>query len=212
MVRTGTAAQALRYPETRDVPAKPDLIVFLCPNGHRLNGPSSLEGKAGQCPHCGVKFRVPSRDDPPEPEDEEPIPPATPGSGSSIQGVDTVEEVPSEEPTFNFSIEEPSRSGSSASNPAVQPPSNVLSTRATLADIFTRLWDGRERGSVVELYLASGQVLVPERFARESSRKSYGVFAIRDPDGTYTVTAVNWEAVSRVSVRHLSRLPKKMFD
>jgi hypothetical protein len=193
------------------VPAKPDLIVFLCPNGHRLNGPASLEGKAGQCPHCGVKFRVPSRDDPVEPEEEEVAPSAAPGSGSGIQAVDTVEEIPGEEPTFNFNIEEPSRSGSSPSN-AGPSPSSLTSTRSTLADIFTRLWDGRERGSVVELYLTSGQVLVPERFARESSRKSYGVFAIRDPDGTYTVTAVNWGSVSRVSVRHLVKLPKKMFD
>ena len=124
-----------------------------------------------------------------------------------------MEEIPGEEPTFNFNIEEPSRSGSSPSNaPRRRLPSSLTSTRSTLADIFTRLWDGRERGSVVELYLASGQVLVPERFARESSRKSYGVFAIRDPDGTYTVTAVNWESVSRVSVRHLAKLPKKMFD
>jgi hypothetical protein len=192
------------------VPAKPDLIVFLCPNGHRLNGPASLEGKPGQCPHCGVKFRVPSRDDPPEPEEEEPLS-YSPGSGP--QSLDTVEEVPAEEPTFNFNFEEPSRGGSAPSHGMVQiPPSSLASTRATLADIFTRLWDERERGSVVELYLASGQVLVPERFARESSRKSYGVFAIRDPDGTYTVTAVNWQAVARVSVRHVTKLPKKMFD
>jgi hypothetical protein len=196
--------------EAHHVPAKPDLIVFLCPNGHRLNGPASLEGKPGQCPHCGVKFRVPSRDDPVEPDEEEPA--MAPGSGSGLQAVDTVEEIPAEEPTFNFKIEEPSRGGSSPSHGLVPPSSNVMSSRSTLADIFTRLWDERERGSVVELYLSSGQVLVPERFARESSRKSYGVFAIRDPDGTYTVTAVNWESVSKVSIRHLPKLPKKMFD
>ncbi len=189
------------------MPAKPDLIVFLCPNGHRLNGPASLEGKAGQCPHCGVKFRVPSRDDPPDPEEDEE--PTSPG----IQAVDTMADSSSEEPTFNFNVEEPSRGGGSTlSQSPVNAPSNLTSSRTTLADIFTRLWDGRERGSVVELFLAGGQVLVPERFARESSRKSYGVFAIRDPDGTYTVTAVNWDAVSRVSVRHLAKLPKKMFD
>ena len=160
-----------------------------------------------------MKFRVPSRDDPPEPEEDEPLPPVTPGSGSGIQAVDTVEEIPGEEPTFNFNFEEPSRERLVAFHtPPCRRPATSVSTRSTLADIFTRLWDGRERGSVVELYLASGQVMVPERFARESSRKSYGVFAIRDPDGTYTVTAVNWESVSRVSVRHLSKLPKKMFD
>jgi hypothetical protein len=190
-----------------DVPAKPDLIVFLCPNGHRLNGPASLEGKPGQCPHCGTKFRVPSRDDPIEDDEDDVYP--QPASGSGTQAVDTVEEIPGEEPTFNFNLEEPTRSGSSPSN--LPPPSGLSSGSTTLADIFTRLWDERERGSVVELYLTNGQVLVPERFARESSRKSYGVFAIRDPDGTYTITAVSWQAVSKVSVRHVSKLPKRMF-
>lgn len=43
-------------------PAERDLeqIVFLCPNGHRLHGPVTLCGKAGQCPHCNSKFLVPS--------------------------------------------------------------------------------------------------------------------------------------------------------
>jgi DNA-directed RNA polymerase subunit RPC12/RpoP len=35
-------------------------IVFLCPNGHRLNGPARLQGQAGQCPHCGARFLVPT--------------------------------------------------------------------------------------------------------------------------------------------------------
>src|SRR6188472_4633756 len=38
-------------------------FMFLCPNGHRLNGPPSLKGKAGQCPHCGVRFRIPTDDE-----------------------------------------------------------------------------------------------------------------------------------------------------
>jgi hypothetical protein len=193
------------------VPAKPDLIVFLCPNGHRLNGPASLEGKPGQCPHCGVKFRVPSRDDPTEDEEEMPSMGSGPGSGSSIQSIDTVEEIPGEEPTFNFGIEEVAGSPPSRSSPP-PPPSGVSNMRPVLAEVFARLWDERDRGSVVEVHLASGQVLVPERFSRDSSRRNYGVFGIKDPDGTYTVTAINWDAVSRVSVRHLTKLPKKMFD
>ncbi|HZZ28323.1 MAG TPA: hypothetical protein VFE46_10015 [Pirellulales bacterium] len=37
----------------------PDEIAFLCPNGHRLHGPSRMQGQAGQCPHCGARFLVP---------------------------------------------------------------------------------------------------------------------------------------------------------
>src|SRR5487761_8865 len=52
-----------------------DQILFLCPNGHRLHGSASLAGRPGQCPHCSVKFLVPSPDDDEEDEriiEEEP--------------------------------------------------------------------------------------------------------------------------------------------
>lgn len=45
-----------------------DLIIFLCPNGHKLNGPKRLAGKIGQCPHCGARFEIPI---PHEGEEEE---------------------------------------------------------------------------------------------------------------------------------------------
>jgi hypothetical protein len=35
-------------------------IEFLCPHGHRLHGSATLQGKAGQCPECGARFRIPS--------------------------------------------------------------------------------------------------------------------------------------------------------
>jgi len=38
-------------------------FAFLCPNGHELNGPISLRGRPGQCPHCGEKFLIPEADD-----------------------------------------------------------------------------------------------------------------------------------------------------
>ncbi len=40
-------------------PLGDELIVFLCPNGHKLNGPARLAGKTGQCPHCGARFEIP---------------------------------------------------------------------------------------------------------------------------------------------------------
>ncbi|MBA4020428.1 MAG: hypothetical protein C0483_24980 [Pirellula sp.] len=36
-------------------------ITILCPNGHKLTCPDSLAGKAGKCPHCGAKFRIPEK-------------------------------------------------------------------------------------------------------------------------------------------------------
>src|SRR5207253_8227629 len=37
-----------------------EIFFFLCPNGHKLNGPPSLKGKAGQCPQCGARFLIPT--------------------------------------------------------------------------------------------------------------------------------------------------------
>jgi hypothetical protein len=53
---TSSAAGAIPQPiaSTGD-----ELIVFLCPNGHKLNGPARLAGKTGQCPHCGARFEIP---------------------------------------------------------------------------------------------------------------------------------------------------------
>lgn len=39
-------------------------IEFLCPNGHHLHGPASLQGRAGECPECGSRFRIPVVDEP----------------------------------------------------------------------------------------------------------------------------------------------------
>ena len=52
-------------------------IEFLCPNGHRLFGAASLQGKAGQCPECGSRFRIPARPDAPVPDAS--TPPAAAG-------------------------------------------------------------------------------------------------------------------------------------
>src|SRR5690606_3789560 len=48
---------------TREEPKNEQMIVFLCPNNHKLNGPASLQGQPGQCPHCGAKFRIPMLED-----------------------------------------------------------------------------------------------------------------------------------------------------
>ena len=155
--------------------AKPEMIVFLCPNGHRLNGPATLEGKPGQCPHCNVRFRVPSRDDPVE-DDEPEIPVEVQPDLSGRDDPGQIAEVAEEPPPFSFSFEKPSDDrGSSPSRvtaPApVSPASDLAVDRHPLADLFLKLWGEREKGSVLEVHLRDGTVLVPERYSRELSRR-----------------------------------------
>ena len=92
------------------------------------------------------------------------------------------------------------------------PASDLAIDRHPLADLFFKLWAERERASVLEIHLKDGTVLVPERFSRENSKRKCGVFALRDADGTYTVTAVDWQAVTRITLRHMSKPPKSIFE
>jgi len=45
-------------------------IEFLCPNGHRLHGPTSLQGHPGKCPECGSRFKIPTYEDVPADDPE----------------------------------------------------------------------------------------------------------------------------------------------
>ena len=53
----------------KNLASQDDIFVFLCPNGHKLNGPPSLKGRPGQCPHCGARFLIPTDDDLEDEED-----------------------------------------------------------------------------------------------------------------------------------------------
>ena len=62
-------------------------IEFVCPNGHRLQGPANLRGQPGECPACGSKFRIPGYDnvsDQEETELEEAIAGTIEGEGPDI--------------------------------------------------------------------------------------------------------------------------------
>ena len=81
-----------------------------------------------------------------------------------------------------------------------------------MARLLTRLWAEREHGGIVEIHLKGGTVILPEEFAARWSGGSHGLFASQAADGTVTLTAVAWETVQRIVVRHLSAVPGDMFE
>lgn len=195
-------------------PAVEEQIEFLCPNGHKLNGPASLQGRPGQCPECGSRFRIPSYEDLVEEDDEsaeadERIT-LTAGESDSSAGISLVE--PEEAESIDEVEEVIDLSGGREILTAehvdeADLPDQVVATQS-LIDLVSKLWRGKADGAVVELVTSDGETIVPDRFLRGLSEGSHGVFAIQEPTGTHTVTAVAWSSIVRVVVRGMDRLPE----
>jgi hypothetical protein len=161
-----------------------EVFVFLCPNGHKLNGPPSLKGKLGQCPHCGAKFRIP--DDEPE----------------VVEGAKLVDEPPSETDAVEeispdqLEIEEPEPPFEEGVHP--------------LAHIIGRLWQHKGENGELEILLPEGEIMHPEHFSAPLSARDYGVFATREGHG-YSFSVIPWANVRRVNVHKVDQLPPGSF-
>lgn len=204
-------------------PGQEGQIEFLCPNGHHLHGPQSLEGTPGECPECAVRFLVPACSG--VSDGEEPQSPDHAGGAEPDIKIVTADEPPN----FQDQIEVERGPGTS---PQVQagddradadvphvveiPPGvraddsdrpHLATTAHPLAELFAELWPQRARGAEIELHLSDGETILPDRFARAMSEGSFAMLATTDPDGKHTLTAVAWGSVVRVVVRGLGQLP-----
>jgi hypothetical protein len=177
-------------------PAGADEIVFLCPNGHRLHGPANLVGRPGQCPHCQVRFLIPSPED--VPDDDE---------------VDAEQDESISLDEILIHLDTGSKGSSldraSGSKPSIGP---NAATGHPLAALMARLWAAKSANSSIELHLGDGKLLVPDEFAKQSPATNYGLFAMREANGSHTLTAVSWDSIERITVRGLAQLPKEWFD
>jgi hypothetical protein len=182
-------------------------IEFLCPNGHRLHGPASLQGRPGECPECGSKFRIPTYDDVSDEEDTE----VEIGLGRADGSGPTSDEqdlVLADVEEIGEEIVEPPEQEPAGERPDAE----GLAGGHPLARLFGKLWSEKPRGAAVELHLGGGETLRPEQFAPALSRAGYGVFAVREASGTHTLTVVAWDSIVRVLVRGVAELPDEMSD
>src|SRR5262245_14724942 len=169
-----------------NLPHADEIFYFLCPNGHKLNGPPSLKGKPGRCPHCNARFLIPT--------DEE-----IDAAGEELLGGGLDEEHP-EGDTGAASI------NLSASG-VLPPPSGP----SGLGYVVARLWERRTQDSELEIFLTEGEIVAPDFFSEVLSNSDYGVFAVQEGDGSYAVTVIPWITVRRVGLRRMGELPEDLF-
>ena len=206
--QTGAAADSGKTTSVAPGSSREESIVFLCPNGHKLNAPRRMQGRGGQCPHCGAKFLIPNIEDATLGDEGSSIESPDSSPGSPGGGSMTSPGVPSGSTTTATAT---ARTASSDDfQPWASPPEEPQ--QHPLAAIVMRLWSEREHGGVIELHLAGGAILLPDWFDRRLSQGSHGLFAAQAADGTVTMTIIPWETITRVVVRGVVGLPDGMFE
>ena len=212
--------------------ASKDLIEFLCPNGHLLHGSKRLQGHPGQCPECGSKFRIPTYEDIPSeegsgdkkpqdaatPQQEKVEPPAKePDAQATLEPLEAREDSAINLSDVHGAFDEPrvARAGEKLRT-ALQTNGSGRLPRAKephpFFDAFCRLWATKADAAVVEVRLANGETLNPWRFSKGMSQGSHAVFAVKEPDETFTLVAVAWDSISQVFVRRVQELPEELRD
>lgn len=189
----------------------PSQIQFLCPNGHKLNGPMSLQGQPGQCPHCGMKFRIPFVDEDAgasrissmaDLEDSSEM--EAYDEGSDLEEIEDVEEIADDDELYSAPHE--GEQLASFLPPVVNEPNH------SLAQLFPMLWNEKHHGAVLEVHLGDGITLVPDWWSERLSLDDYVVFALQTADGSYVMETIPWESIKRITVRRITELPGGVFD
>jgi len=214
-----------------------DKIFFYCPHcttDNRLQTLAESAGKNTQCPKCHENIVIPSVSEPKRPSGnaKSPQPPAQPSAQPSA--------VPPAEPAeeFGFLKDEPTQepvdpvvlptdfltpaqlsravsaeeSSAHVMTPAsTQPEAFVELISNPTALLLARMWDEREQGGIVEIHVTGGGVIKPDGFDEQWSRGTHALFANRTADDKIVLTAVAWDNVQKIIVRHVEFLPDGMF-
>ena len=170
--------------------ADEDKLEFLCPNGHKLHGASSLQGRPGQCPHCNARFLIPTEEEVAAAESSDAASRAVGapenGNGDAESGsIDDLVIAAAEPVVINFHDQPP-------------PPPMPVSCHP-LAQIIRKLWAETRGAGVMQLRLDNEETLLAESFSAELSQHEFGVFAVRGENKTPAVTILPWDRKNRAT-------------
>lgn len=186
-------AEMSNHPASGSAGALKEQIEFLCPNGHRVWAPISLQGRAGQCPDCGSKFHIPTL------ADYEEIP-LDIVSSDSVVNLDPLSSL------HNNGSSSGRGSGPmpwEADRRADSSPNNPDGMVSFLADLISDL----PEGASVELLTTDGKKYVPEQLANGLCDSGRLAFSTGSTDGTHSLVVLPWPSIARIEVQGLKQLP-----
>jgi len=190
-------------------------IQFLCPNGHRLFGSADLQGRPGQCPECGVRFRIPVIEELTDDDADEAVPLSVapePSAGPQLAtgtGLGDSAIVP--ESGIHLELFSPRSAGDSRTpESSISSPTSIKGSH--LARIFQRLWNGRAAGSVVKVQLVDGQAFTVTKYSASSNDHEYAAFVVEGSAFGGGLVVVPWQSVRMIYVSGVKDIPSQLLD
>lgn len=190
-------------------------IQFLCPNGHRLFGSAELQGRPGQCPECGVRFRIPVIEELTDTEAAEAIPlnvaPEPSSSPQLATGTGLGDSAIVPESSIHLELFSPRSAGDNrTSESSVNQAASVRGSH--LAEIFPRIWANRAAGSVIQVQLEDGQTLTVTKFhSVPQNETEYAAFIVDDSAFGAGLVIVPWRSIRMIHVGSVKDFPKQLF-
>lgn len=189
-------AETSSHPGNGSAGALKEQIEFLCPNGHRVWAPISLQGRAGQCPECGSRFHIPTL------ADYEEMP---------LDIVSSEDSVVNLEPLVGLH-----GSGSSAvkgsgsahwTNDPMRPISSANNSPDKIGRFLAEVVSDLADGATVELLTTDGQKYIPEKLALGLCDSTRLAFSAKTEDDTHSLVILPWPSIARIEIRGLRQLP-----
>jgi hypothetical protein len=194
--------------QPRGAQAADDTFMFLCPNGHKLYGAPSMQGRPGQCPHCHSRFLIPAAAAAESGEEESGEEEA--GEEERFPGLDdaTLHEVVWDGPPGATDPAADDAAPLWSERPAGEPPPPPSPVSChPLGHIIRRIWTDQCSTEPLELRLADGTVMLVESCSVELSQHEYGVFAVRNDDFSASVVVIPWDQITRATLPRVAALP-----